>query len=258
MTGIDWRAAGHVWYRSIYLYRRTWLMNMLPNFFEPVIYLLGMGMGLGSYIQSQGDMQGGTYLAYLAPGLVVSNAMNGGAFETTYNLFVKMNFNRTYEAIMATPVNIEDAMVGELLWATTRGMVYGMIFAGVTAGFGLLDPWAFVMLVPVTCLTGWLFAAIGLVFTSFIKVIDLYSFFYTLFLTPMFLFSGIFFPLERLPAWLLQVAWFTPLYHAVNLSRAVVHHSLGAAHAVDVLWIVGVAAGLSVWGVARIRRAVVR
>lgn len=256
MTGISWRAAWHVWQRSIYLYRRTWLMNMLPNFFEPVIYLLGMGLGLGSYVS--GDMQGGNYLAYLAPGLVVSNAMNGGTFETTYNLFVKMNFNRTYEAIMATPVNIEDAMVGELLWATTRGTLYGMIFAIVIACFGLLDPLGFVLLVPVTFLTGWLFAAIGMVFTSFIRVIDMFSFFYTLFLTPMFLFSGIFFPLDRMPEWMLGVAWCTPLYHAVSLSRAVVHHQLAATHAVDALWITVVAAGLSVWGVARIRRAVVR
>jgi lipooligosaccharide transport system permease protein len=250
------RAALHVWHRSVFLYRRTWLMNLLPNFFEPVIYLLGMGVGLGAYVGQ--SVHGMDYIAYLAPGLVVSNAMNGGAFETTYNLFVKMNFNRTYEAIMATPVNIEDAMLGELLWATSRGLVYGAIFAIVIAAFGLLSPLGFLALLPVALLTGWLFAAIGMVFTSFIKVIDLFSFFYTLFLTPMFLFSGIFFPLDKMPPWVGAVAWCTPLYHAVNLSRAAVTGVWEVSHGVDLAWVIGVAAVLSVWSIVRIKKTLVR
>ncbi len=250
--GISWRAAGHVWRRSVYLYRRTWLMNVLPNFFEPVIYLLGMGVGLGSYVGT--NVQGADYLAYLAPGLVVASAMNGAAFETTYNLFVKMNFNRTYEAITATPINIEDAMVGELLWASTRGTAYGCIFACVVACFGLLTPMAFMCLLPVALATSWLFAAVGLLFTSFIKVIDMYSFFYTLFLTPMFMFSGIFFPLDRLPGWLQTVAWCTPLYHAVRLARAAVAQTWDLPHLGDMAWVVLAALLFSGVGVMRVKR----
>ena len=254
--GISWRAAWHVWRRSVYLYRRTWLMNVLPNFFEPVIYLLGMGVGLGSYVGT--NVQGTDYLSYLAPGLVVASAMNGAAFETTYNLFVKMNFNRTYEAITATPINIEDAMVGELLWAATRGTAYGAIFACVIAAFGLLTPLGFVCLLPVSLATGWLFAAVGLFFTSFIKVIDMYSFFYTLFLTPMFMFSGIFFPLDRLPEWLRAVAWCTPLYHAVRLARASVVQSFGVPALIDMLWVLLAALLFSVIGVVRVTRSFVK
>jgi lipooligosaccharide transport system permease protein len=253
---ISFRGALHVWSRNIYLYRRTWLMNMVPNFFEPVIYLLGMGWGLGSYIGRA--MNGEEYLAFLAPGLVVSNAMNGGAFETTYNLFVKINFNRTYEAITATPINVEDAMLGELMWATTRGTIYGVIFALVIACFGLLSVSGFFLLLPVIVLTAWLFGAIGMMFTTFIKVIDLYSFFYTLFLTPLFLFSGIFFPLDRMPSWVVDVAWFTPLYHAVNLARAAVFGGWGVPQLVDTLWMTALAAVLSVLAIVRLKRSMVR
>lgn len=253
---ISLRGAYHVWNRNIYLYRRTWLMNIVPNFFEPVIYLLGMGVGLGTYIGK--SINGVEYLQFLAPGLVVSNAMNGGAFETTYNLFIKINFNRTYEAITATPINVEDAMLGEIMWATTRGAIYGTIFALVIGAFGLLTLPGFFLLLPVTLLTGWLFAAVGMMFTTFIKIIDLYSFFYTLFLTPLFLFSGIFFPLDRMPHWVQQVAWFTPLYHAVNLARAAVFGGWGAAQLVDIAWITCVALGLTILAIMRLKRSMVR
>ena len=254
---ISLRGAYHVWSRNIYLYRRTWLsMNIVPNFFEPVIYLLGMGLGLGSYIGRA--MNGVEYLQFLAPGLVVSNAMNGGAFETTYNLFVKINFEPHLQAITATPINVEDAMLGEMMWATTRGLIYGTIFGLVIAGFGLLHVQGFLLLLPVTILTAWSFAAVGMMFTSFIKVIDLYSFFYTLFLTPLFLFSGIFFPLDRMPPWVIQVAWFTPLYHAVRLARAAVFGGFGTEHMVDALWMVTLATVLTVGAIFRLRRSMVR
>ena len=207
-----------VWYRSVYIYKRTWLINLLPNFFEPVIYLIGMGIGLGAYIGQQ--MQGMDYLHFIAPGLVIANAMNGATFETTYNLFVKIHFDKKYDAIIATPVNIEDAMLGELLWATTRGMIYGGVFAIVIFFFGLINFQQILLLLPVIFLTSFLFGAIGLVFTAYIELIDLYSFYYTLFLTPMYFFSGIFFPVENIE-WVNLLAQFTPLYHAVKIAKAV-------------------------------------
>ena len=110
---VSLRAALRVWQRNFSVYRKTWTLNILPNFFEPVLYLLAMGIGIGGYI-SQG-IEGLSYLAFIAPGLVVSSAMNGATFETTYNVFVKMHFGKTYEAITSAPVNLEDALVGELL-----------------------------------------------------------------------------------------------------------------------------------------------
>lgn len=209
-----------VWWRSVYVYRRTWVLNLLPNFFEPIIYMWGMGLGLGTYVGTQ--MGGVPYLAYLAPGLIISNAMNGGVFETTYNLFIKINFNRTYEAMLATPVNAYEAMLGEMLWAVTRSVLYGGIFAMMVVALGYMTPMGCLRLMPVVFLVGWLFSALGLLFTSYVKVIDIFAFFYTLFLMPMFLFSGIFFPTETLPPNLQAVAACTPLYHGVALARAAV------------------------------------
>lgn len=247
------RGALHVWRRDLTIYGKTYRMNILPNFFEPLIYLLAMGLGLGAYVGR--GMGGLSYLAFITPGLIVASAMNGASFETTYNIFVKMHYGRTYHAITATPVNIEDAMLGEFFWAVTRGMIYGVAFAVVVGLFGLLPGPSGALLVPVMLLTAVLFAALGLCFTSFIRVIDLYSFYYTLFLTPMFLFSGIFFPLDRMPAWVRGVAWAFPLTHCVTLARAAIHGGLSAPRvAADVIWVLVAAAGLLWLAIARIRK----
>ncbi len=250
------RPAIRVWQRNLAVYRKTWTMNILPNFFEPVFYLLGMGLGLGAYVVRIQDLP---YLAYIAPGLVAAAAMNGASFETTYNVFVKLHFGHLYDAIITTPVNIEDVALGELLWAITRAAIYGGSFLLIVILFGAVDPLRGLLLLPLILLTGWLFAAIGLTFTGLIPSIELYSYYYTLFLTPLFLFSGIFFPVEeRFPPWLLKVAWSTPLYHAVALMRGVVRGGSPAGLALHLAYLVGLALLLSVVAVNLIRRKVVR
>jgi lipooligosaccharide transport system permease protein len=256
VLGISLRGALHVWQRNLTVYRKTYKLNILPNFFEPVIYLVAMGMGLGAYISR--DLEGFTYLQYIAPGLIAASAMNGGTFETTYNVFVKRHFARTYEAITATPVNLEDAMVGEILWGITRGMIYGTIFSLVVAALGLVQSWTGIFLIPIVFLTAWLFAGLGLLYTSFVRIIDAYSYYYTIWLTPLFLFSGIFFPVSGLPAWARVVAWFTPLYHSVNLAKGVVHGNWGTGHWVDLAWVIVVAILVSIAAVVRLQRTMVR
>jgi lipooligosaccharide transport system permease protein len=255
MTGheprVSPRAAVRVWQRNLSVYRKTWKLNILPNFFEPVLYLVAMGVGIGGYI-TQG-IEGQSYLSFIAPGLIISSAMNGATFETTYNVFVKMHFGRTYEAVTAAPVNLEDALLGELLWAITRGAAYGSIFALVVAGFGLVPPARLLVLLPVIVLTAWLFAAVGLLYTSLIKVIDLFSFYYTLWLTPLFLFSGIFFPVSRLPEWARPLAWATPLFHCVGLSRDAVSGAWTGASLVHAGYVLAAASACSVAAIARMR-----
>lgn len=248
---VSLRAAVRVWQRNLSVYRKTWKINILPNFFEPVLYLAAMGLGIGSYI-TQG-IEGMSYLQYIVPGLVVASAMNGGTFETTYNVFVKMHFGKTYEAITAAPVNLEDALLGELLWAISRGTIYGGIFAVVVAGFGLVSPTDVLILFPIVVLTAWLFAAIGLLFTSVIKVIDLYSFYYTLWLTPLFLFSGIFFPISRLPEWVQPFAWATPLFHCVSLASDTVRGTWSLMSLGHFTYIVVAAVLCSVVAITRMR-----
>lgn len=206
-----------VWHRNLAMYRRTWKWNILPNFFEPVFYLVAIGVGLGAYVQQMGGLP---YAAFLAPGLVCVAAMNGASFEVTYNIFVRMHYEKTYDAMLTTPVEPDDILAGEVLWAVTRAGIYGGCFYLVTAAWGLVPwqgaPWA----LAVILLTGLLFAAIGLAFSLQILTIDLFSFYFTLFLTPLFLFSDVFFPLaERLAGFWLWVAEALPLLHPVRLAR---------------------------------------
>jgi lipooligosaccharide transport system permease protein len=244
---IDLGLATAVWRRNLTVYRHTWMMNVLPNFFEPLLYLLGLGVGLGFYI---GDGFGGPadYLVFIAPGLMAAAAMNGASFETTYNMFVKMNFAKLYDAYLSTPCQLQDIAFGELMWAVTRALIYGIgflvVLGGFTAaGYPILQGWGVLLLPPALALVGAVFALIGQLFTSLVRVIDLYSYYFTLWLTPLFLFSGIFFPVDRFPGGP-EIAWFTPLYHGVRLVRGLSQSQLGGAELVSVAWLAVVALAL--------------
>ncbi len=252
---IDLSLAAAVWRRNLSVYRHTWLYSILPNFFEPLLYLLGMGVGLGFYLRE--GLGGDDYLIFISPGLMASAAMNGASFETTYNMFVKMTFARLYDAYLCTPCQLQDIAFGELLWAVTRALIYGCAFLAILVGFNLfgvriLAGWG-VLLVPIAlCLVGAMFGLIGQLFTAFIKLIDLYAYFYTLWLTPLFLFSGIFFPVERFPAGA-EIAWFTPLYHSVRLVRGLCRTEIGAPELVSLAWICAVSLAL-LWAVPKAMR----
>ena len=245
------RCACAVWQRNLTVYRHTYKLNLVPNFFEPVFYLLAMGVGLGSYVALG---SGEPYLHFLAPGLVAAAAMNGATFETTYNSFVRMTFQRTYEGMLTTPVSVDDIVVGELLWAVTRALIYGGIFLFIVVLFGLIPPARAPLALPVIALTGAMFAALGQTFTAYVKNIEMYSWYYTMFLTPLFLFSSIFFPLEeRFPPWAVKIAWLTPLYHAAGLMRAVVAGRFAAGDAASLAYCVLATALLVVVALRRLR-----
>lgn len=239
---LDLRMAAAVWMRNLTVYRRTWLRNILPNFFDPLLYLVGMGIGLGAYVE--GGVDGRTYVAFIAPGLMAAAAMNGSTFEVTYNVFVKLHFGRLYDAYLATPAQLQDIVIGELLWAVTRSLIYGLAFmailGGLTlAGYPILTSRLAALLPFALALVGTLFALIGLLYTSLVDVIDMYSYYFTLWITPLFLFSGIFFPVSRFPHGE-TVAWFTPLYHAVRLARGLAQGGNPAPLVVSAAWMLTV------------------
>ena len=244
---VSLRSALRVWQRNATVYKRTWKLNILPNFFEPFLYLLGMGFGLGAYIN---EMEGIRYIDFIAPGLLISSIMWGATLETTYNVFVKMNFDRIYDGILSTPVNPKDLALGELLWGATRGLIYGTAFFTILLLFGMGQHWSILSIFPVLFIIGFMFATIGLLFTSWIREIELFNYFFTLFLTPLFLFSGIFFPLSELPPLLQTIAWFTPLYHGVELSRAMFLQTWDQDLLIHLGWILLVT-GLNTWIVLR-------
>lgn len=234
-----------VWRRNAAMYKRTWKLNILPNFFEPVFYLFSIGLGVGAYITEMGGM---SYLEFLAPGLVCVAAMNGASFEVTYNIYVRLVFEKTYDAMLTTPIEPDDVLAGEVLWAVTRASVYGGCFFLVLMVFGLAplprSLWA-VLVIPVT---GLLFAAIGMVFSLRIQNIDMFSFYFTLFLTPLFLFSDVFFPLkERLAGPWLWVAEILPLLHPVRLARASFTGELSIMLLWDFAYTLGVSLLLLLW-----------
>jgi lipooligosaccharide transport system permease protein len=236
------RGSFRVWQRNVTIFRKYWKSIMAPNFVEPLLYLAALGLGLGAFIQ-QGGINGQSYIQYIAPGLLASNAMFAASFESTFNTFVKLKIDRIYDAIITTPVNAEDVVAGEYLWAGTRAALYGTGFLAVLTVLGsafgepLITSWWALLIPPMLLIIGIMFSVMGTLFTSLIERIDLYSYYFTLVVTPLFLFSGIFFPVEDFPSPVPQIAWFTPLYHAVNVCREL---ATGPSPTVlvDVAWIV--------------------
>jgi lipooligosaccharide transport system permease protein len=214
------RSAARLWQRNWARFSRFGVISSLPNFFEPLLYLLSIGVGLGLYVGSR--IMGVDYGLFIAPGLIAAATMNAAVWETTLEMFTKLHFGRLYDAVVTTPLEPEDIALGELLWAVTRGAVAGLTFLLVAALFGYVaSPWALaapaaIVLIAVT------FGLIGLIVTSVLPSIDLYSYFFSLFIMPMFLFSGIFFPVADLPDAARPIAWLTPLHHGVELLRALV------------------------------------
>jgi lipooligosaccharide transport system permease protein len=208
--------AMRVWRRNARVFSHVWKGALLPLFLDPLFYLVSLGFGLGTYLAT---VNGIPYKEFIAPGLCASAVMWAASFETTWNTFYRMAESRQYDAVLATPVEPEDLVLGELVWAATRALVYGTVFMLVVCALGLVSSWWVIALPPFLMLGGACFAACGLAYTSLIPKMDYYTFYFTLFVTPMFLFGGIFFPYDELPDWAQVVAWFTPLYHLVVVCR---------------------------------------
>lgn len=236
-VGHAWR----YWHRNWAIFKHTYRLSLLAWFIEPVIYLVAMGFGLGAYLER---VQGIDYIDFIAPGLVALSVMYGATFETTWNAFFKMERARIYDACVSTPLSPEDVALGEALWGGTRAAIYGSAFIVIALPFGVFHSW-WGLAVPIALgLVGLMFAVLGLAFTYAISMVDYLSYYWTLFLTPMFMFSGIFFPLGRLPGWVQGLSWCMPLRHAVDLMRALLVDGDPGAAAGAALWIIALTAAL--------------
>jgi lipooligosaccharide transport system permease protein len=248
------RLALRVWRRDQRVFARAWRGSLLPQFLDPVFYLLALGLGLGAYVHSVGGVP---YRDFIAPGLCGSAVMWAASFETTWNSYYKLEEIRLYDAIISTPVEVPDLVLAEMLWAATRAVIYGTVFGVVISVFGLVHSAWFVLLPPFLVLGGLCFAALGLGFTSLVKRPDLYTYYFTLFITPTFLFGGIFYPYDRLPGWAQTVAWFTPLYHLVGISRGLASAPDAVAIAIHALWLAAVTAAVFLIPVRQMTRRLV-
>ncbi len=228
-------SAWRVWQRNWDVFMRLWRVELWPGFLEPVIILLAMGFGLGAFVQPIG---GQTYLQFIAPGLVASSAMFSASFECTYGSFIRMSFQKTYDAILATPVMVDDVVTGEVLWGATRALFSGGVVLIVITAFGLVRSPAALLILVLLFLQGLGFSSLSLFFTGLAPSIYTFNYYFTLFITPLFFFSGIFFPLEQLPPIFQTLSWFTPLTHVVNLYRALVLGQVSWGLAWDLAWLV--------------------
>jgi len=207
--------------RNFLAYRRAWPV-FVSGFFEPVFYLLSVGVGVGHLV---GHLQVGgatvTYTEFVAPAMLATSAMNGAIFDSTFNIFFKMKFLHLYDAVLATPMRPWDIATGEVAWALLRGACYSTVFVVVMAAMGLVLSWWAVLALPVAVLIGFAFAGAGMALTTFMRSWQDFEFI-QLAILPMFLFSATFYPLSTYPGpvqWLVRI---TPLYQGVDLERSLV------------------------------------
>ena len=228
MKPFSWRFI-RVWQRNRDVFFRLWRSEAPGAIAEPIIILLAMGLGLGAYV---GMVDGQKYIAFIAPGIIASYAMFSASFECTYGSFIRMEFQKTYDAIIATPLSVEDVIAGEIFWGATRSLMTGTTILAIAAAFQLVhSPW--VLLIPVVAfLAGIMFSSIAILFTSIVPAIYSFNYYFTLFITPMFFFSGVFFPLSSFPELVQRLSWIAPLTPVVHLTRALINGEFR----LDLLW----------------------
>jgi len=246
--------------RNLLVYRHTWMV-IVSGFFEPLFYLLGIGLGLGAMVPK---VDGISYSAFVTPGLLASSCLNGALTDGFFNIFFKLHFQKTYDGILATPMRVPDVALGEMLWAVARGSLYAATFLIVVLALGLaidrpmlLSPWA-MLAWPAAVLVAMSFSAMALCLTTVARKVQDFDLVMGVLVMPMFLFSGIFVPIARFPGpvrWLMEI---TPLYHAVALLRQLTTGAVDLAIAGHILYLV--ATGCLAFAVAmrRLERALIK
>lgn len=238
-----------VWWRNAFMFSKTWKSGFIPNFLQPIVYLVGMGAGVGHYISG---IEGASYSMFIAPGLLAVSAMNGASVEGTYNFYVKLIYDKLYDQIVATPINEAEIMWAEILWAITRSFIYGVTFLIVAAGFGLVTSWWALGTVFVLPIIAYFFVAMGMAFSMSISTIDMFTYYFNLVLIPLFVFSDIFFSIRETWGEIgIAVANATPLYHGVQLCRAFMHGDFSWMLLWDVAYLIVLGALLHRFGFKR-------
>ena len=206
----------HVWRRNSLVWRKLAIPSMLGNLADPLIYMLGLGYGLGAMLSEVGGM---SYIAFLATGIVCSSTMMSASFEAMYSGFSRMHVQKTWDAILNAPVMLDDVVLGEAVWAASKSFLSGMAVLLVAWMLGVVHSALALWAIPLLFLTGLTFASLGLIMTALSPSYDFFMYYFTLVITPMMLVCGVFFPVSQLPGPLQAVTQFLPLTHAVELVR---------------------------------------
>lgn len=209
--------AMRIFARHMAVFRKIWFTTIMFNFIEPLLYLTAMGYGLGTFVQ---DMEGMTYLQYIAPGMVASSAMFAASFECTYGSFLRLHYQKTFQAMLAGPVTVRDIVAGDILYATFKSMLFGLVILVVISVLGQVQSWWAVVIPLFLVVPGLTFSLLAICYTGMTLNIDNFNYYITLFLTPAYLFSGVFFPINSMPGWAQAAVWINPIFHSVEICRA--------------------------------------
>jgi lipooligosaccharide transport system permease protein len=233
--------------RNLLVYKRGWMV-IFSGFFEPLFYLLGIGYGLGTLVGdvALADGRSISYAAFVAPALLAQASMNGAIAESIFNVFFKLNFSKTYDAILATPLGIREIAVGEMLWSLFRGTLYVIAFVLVMIGMGLVISPLLFLVIPASILIGASFSAACLAGTAYLRTVQDFDLPMGLIVMPMFLFSGTFFPISLYPQPIQLAMELTPLFHAVGLLRGMATGLLGWHELWDLAYLVAFGA-IAMW-----------
>lgn len=216
---LSWRFIP-VWQRNYLVWKKLAIPSILGNLADPMLYMLGLGFGLGSLLP---DVDGMSYLTFLAAGTVAYSTMNAATFEVLYSSFSRMHVQRTWDAILNAPMTLDDVLFGELMWAVSKSLLSGLAILAVIWGLGLHGNfWLTLWVIPLVALVGFCFGGMGLVMNAVSPSYDFFLYYFTLAITPMVLLCGVFFPVSQLPPILQAVSAWLPLTHAVDLARPLV------------------------------------
>lgn len=211
---LSWNVA----YRNWLVYKKDFFSNISPSIVDPMLFIIAFGFGLGHYISEVEDVK---YLQFIAPGLVMSSALFTSFFESSYNFYIRLTYEGVFKALMTTPIGAKELIAGEYIWLAIKGAVMSLVVSIVLACFGALDLkfifWTPILGVSVSITCG----ALGLLATAFVRNINQFQAIYALLISPMFFFSGIFYPLTNLPEIAQKVLWISPLAHAVTLAQRI-------------------------------------
>lgn len=208
-----------VWRRNLLVWRKLIGPAVVMNFGEPILYLLGFGYGLGFFIREIETMP---YLTFLASGIIASSAMTTSSFEGMYSVFTRMSVQRTYEALLATPLEVDEIVSGEMLWCATKSLFSGIAILSVATALGVVQGVQALWVLPVVFLTGLCFAGPAIVMSALSPSYDFFNYYFVLAITPMMLLSGVFYPVSSLPVVLQDLVQVLPLAHSVSLTRPMV------------------------------------
>ncbi|MFA5553818.1 MAG: ABC transporter permease [Phycisphaerae bacterium] len=244
-----------VWYRHFKVYTSNLFSNALPPFLEPLLFLAGVGLGLSKYVTQ--TMEGLAYIEFLGTGLLMTSAMFTASFECTFGTFIRLEFEKVYDSMLASPLTVNNLIIGEILWAASKGFFFSFAVLCILAIFGIISlPHS--LLVPfVGFITGAMFSTLALLVTSFVKTINHFNFYFTGVLSPMFFFSGVVFPVSDLPAKIRPLAELFPLTHSVRIARAVCINQYSANLLWDFLYIVIFIAVVGYFAVVRLRKRMI-